>query len=128
MDLLAIDDEPHTQELAEVCHKRTLGNIFFLISFIAMLEEEAFLEFDLNLYKYTWDIGRIKTEAAASSNVVDLVKKKMDKLPKDFGRLLSIAACLGASFNVKNLNLSGKNLTTTNQGGKSVLKRDFPWQ
>jgi predicted ATPase len=105
MDLLSLDDSSKAIGLAEICHKRTLGNAFFLIAFIAMLREEGLLDFNLGLFKWVWDVTKIESETGASSNVVDLMKRKMTKSPADFCQLLSMAACLGSSFDVAKLGL-----------------------
>lgn len=107
MDKLSVDhDTPQIQELASVCHKRVHGNVFFLMAFLEMLQAEGLLDFDLLSHKFTWDIHRIKSETAASSNVVDLVKEKMGKLPSAFGHLLSMASCLGSTFAPSHLQLA----------------------
>jgi predicted ATPase len=98
MDLLSLDDSSKTIGLAEICLKRTDGRVFFLIAFIAMLEEEGLLDFNLGLFRWTWDETMIESKTGASLNVVDLMKRKMTKPPKDFGQLLSMTACLGSSF------------------------------
>ena len=42
--MLSIDDERCTQSLVDICWKQSLGDPFFLIEFLTMLEEENFLE------------------------------------------------------------------------------------
>ena len=98
MSLLGIDDPSRTFELAEVCHRRTNGNVFFLIEFLRMLDEEGFLEFNLGLFQWTWDIGRINTETTPTKNVVELMRNKMIRHSQEFQSLLTTAACLGSSF------------------------------
>jgi predicted ATPase len=106
MDLLSLDESSETIGLAEICHKRTVGNAFFLIAFISMLQEEGFLDFNLGLFEWKWDETKILTETQASSNVVDLMKRKMSKPSgEDFGQLLSLAACLGSSFHEAKLGI-----------------------
>jgi predicted ATPase len=105
MDLLSLDDSSKTIELAAICHKRTAGNVFFLIAFIAMLQEEGLLAFNLGLFKWTWDKEKIEYETRASFNVVDLMEKKMTKQPEAFYQVLSVAACLGSSFVEANLGI-----------------------
>jgi predicted ATPase len=105
MDLLSLDDTPTTVELAELCHKRTLGNVFFLISFLAMLEEEGFLKYSLHSGTYTWDLEKIKYETGASSNVVSLVNRKLSRLSEDYTLLLSLAACIGSTFDITKLEI-----------------------
>jgi predicted ATPase len=105
MDLLSLDYSCKTIGLAEICHKRTAGNVFFVIAFLAMLQEEELLDFNLGLFQWKWDATKIQSETGASSNVVDLVKRKMAKPPNDFGQLLSMAACLGSSFDESKLGI-----------------------
>jgi predicted ATPase len=105
MDLLSLDDSSKTIGLAEICLKRTAGNVFFLIAFIAMLQEEGLLVFNLGLFQWKWDVTKIESDTGASSNVVDLMKRKMTKPPKAFGQVLSMAACLGSSFDGARLGL-----------------------
>ncbi len=50
--MLSIDDEERTQGLAEICFKRTLGNPFFFIEFVTMLEKEELLTFNLGLLQW----------------------------------------------------------------------------
>eukprot|EP00957_Ditylum_brightwellii_P173271 13191366-Ditylum_brightwellii.AAC.1 len=40
MALLSIDDENRTKGLSSICYRRTLGNPFFLLEFIRVLEQE----------------------------------------------------------------------------------------
>ena len=49
-DLLQTDEE-ELQDLAEVCHEKTKGNVFFVISFLRMLKEIKLLKFNLGAYK-----------------------------------------------------------------------------
>jgi predicted ATPase len=105
MDLLSLDDSSKTIGLAEICLQRTAGNVFFLIAFIAMLQEEGLLFFNLGLLKWKWDVTKIESDTGASSNVVVLMKGKMTKPPKDFGQVLSMAASLGSSFDEARLGL-----------------------
>jgi predicted ATPase len=53
MDLLDIDEEARTLGLAEICHRRTGGNVFFLISFISMLKEKGLLDYNFGLTRWT---------------------------------------------------------------------------
>ena len=87
MDLLSLDDSSKTIGLAEICLKRTAGNVFFLIAFIAMLQEQGLLFFNLGLFQWKWDVTKIESETGASSNVGDLMKRKMTNSPEPFGQL-----------------------------------------
>jgi predicted ATPase len=92
-------------ELAEVCYAKTNGNVFFLISFIIMLFNEQFLEFNLGTFKWKWDIQEIKGGTAAADNVADLVEFRMASLDNDILLAIKLAVCLGARFEYKILNL-----------------------
>lgn len=98
MCLLNTDDPKYTAGLADVCHKRSYGNVFSLLVFLEMLHAEHLLEYNLGTFKWTWDEQKILAQTAATSNVVDLMKLKIEKLPFSVGQRLSIAACLGFSF------------------------------
>jgi predicted ATPase len=96
--LLSVDPSAATSRLAEICHKRTGGNAFHLFAYLAMLQEEKLLEFNLGLFKWTWDCDKIEEETAASSNVVELILAKISKQPQEMKYLLRLVSCLGARF------------------------------
>ena len=96
--LLSVDSSPDSHRLAEICHKRTAGNAFHLLSYLAMLQEEELLEFNLGMFKWTWDCDRIEEETAASSNVVELLLAKIAKQSQEMKYLLQLVSCLGTSF------------------------------
>ena len=104
MTVLSIDDEQETLALAEICHRRTMGNVFFLLQFLIMLKEEQQLEFHLGLFKWKWDVETIESTTAATANVVDMVTDRMQKLPS--WSFLQLAACLGSHFHVRTLTLA----------------------
>jgi predicted ATPase len=64
MDLLSLDDSSKTIALAELCLKRTAGNVFFSITFIAMPQEEGLLVFDLGLFQWKWDVMKMESDRA----------------------------------------------------------------
>ena len=103
MTMLSIDDESKTQDLSAVCLKRTLGNPFFLIEFMKMLQAEGLLDFNLGLMKWVWDVSKIEDATMSTPNVVDLLQARMGKLSKDTQLLLQYAACLGSSFSLSTL-------------------------
>lgn len=87
-----------TYALAQACHKKTHGNAFFLIKFLSHLQEQGLLEFSPYLLKWAWDITEITSKTSSTSNVVELLKGKMQDLPKDVMQLLPIMACMGSSI------------------------------
>jgi len=105
MKMLSIDDDATTRDLAEVCFKRTLGNPFFLIQFMTMLQSEELLTYNLGLLKWVWDVVKIETATMSAANVVELLQSRLRKLPLQAQLFLKYAACLGSSFNLSSLQL-----------------------
>ncbi|KAL3941790.1 MAG: hypothetical protein SGBAC_003906 [Bacillariaceae sp.] len=103
MAMMSIDDPSITKDLADLCFKRTMGNPFFLIEFMKMLQREELLEFSLGLTKWTWDIAKIEEKTSSTSNVAMLLQARMRDLSKDVQQLLQLAACLGQIFRVSTL-------------------------
>eukprot|EP00980_Cylindrotheca_fusiformis_P017950 scaffold5703_cov132-Cylindrotheca_fusiformis.AAC.9 len=114
MKMLRIDNKETTMGLAEICLKRTLGNPFFLIEFVTMLEEEEMLSFNLGMLKWVWDKKEIENATMTTANVVDLLDAKMKKLPDDVQLLAQCAACLGATFKLSTINLIWTEYLTEN--------------
>lgn len=108
MALLSIDDPEYTKDLAGICYRRTRGNPFFLIEFVAMLVDEGLVSFNLGLLKWVWDKEKVENETMSTPNVVDLLRSRMKKLPKQFQLLLQHAACLGSFFKLSTLELVWK--------------------
>eukprot|EP00985_Skeletonema_marinoi_P008003 scaffold3562_cov101-Skeletonema_marinoi.AAC.1 len=98
VQLLSVDPSAATRRFADICHKRTDGNVFHLLAYLAMLQEENLLQFNLGLFKWTWNCDRIEEETAASSNVVDLILAKIAKQPQEMKYFLQLVSCLGSSF------------------------------
>ena len=96
MSIMAIEDEKETKELAEICYRRTLGNPFFVMQFMAMLENEALVSY--NQAKWAWNVDEIERHTKHTMDVVSLLQARMRKLPEDAQLLLQYAACLGTSF------------------------------
>jgi predicted ATPase len=104
VDLLS--STPHeTKELAECVHKKTMGNVFFVVQFLTLLQEMGLLAYSFESAGWTWDLPAIQSSTAATDNVVNLMKNKMRSLPKSIGWVLPIMACLGSSFTTTVLEL-----------------------
>ena len=92
------DAEP----LATLVTAKTGGNPFFVRQFLRALEEKDLLAFDSNAGLWIWDVARIEQETI-SDNVVELVTGRIGRLPTNAQRLVRLAACLGARFDLKTL-------------------------
>jgi predicted ATPase len=99
------DTTSRTWALADICRRRTLGNVFFLMQFVAMLKERRLLQFNFGIVSWTWNEKEIEASTMASDNVVDLLKAKMTELSEDLVDLLKLGSCLGSTFDVRTLRL-----------------------
>lgn len=116
MDLFSIDEEKTTIELAELCHRRTLGNSFFLISYVHLLTNLKLVTFNFGSYKWMWDISEIMAKTAATTNVVEVTRAKMEFLHASVGTHLAIAACLGHTFELSTLGTVWAHLKKSKNG------------
>jgi PAS domain S-box-containing protein len=80
--------------LAQVVYKKTSGNPFFAIQFLAALAEERLLTIDRGDGRCHWDIGRIQAKGF-TDNVLDLMVGKLNRLPLETQKALQQLACLG---------------------------------
>ena len=117
-DLLALS-QSKTAGLAECVHKKTLGNVFFVIQFVTLLQDSGLLVWDGVLRQWTFDVHAVQASTAATENVVSLMTNRMKRLPASIGRVLPIMACLGSTFSVPLLELAVVHLTPSwkGQGG-----------
>ena len=97
-ELLNVSDSRKTQGLSSICYKRTLGNVFFLRVFLTSLYDAGLIQFNFNLLQWIWDEKRIELETAATENVVNLLKSKMNEFSDHLLLLLKITSCLGNKF------------------------------
>src|ERR1700730_924798 len=82
--------------LAQLIHEKTGGNPFFAVQFISSLAEEALLTFDHSNAQWSWDLNRIHAKSY-SDNVLDLMVRKLNRLPGKTQKALQQLACLGSS-------------------------------
>src|SRR6202022_1002090 len=82
--------------LAQLIHEKTGGNPFFAVQFISSLAEEALLTFDHSDARWSWDLNRIHAKSY-SDNVLDLMVRKLNRLPGKTQKALQQLACLGSS-------------------------------
>ena len=119
-DLLSVDDYASTMELAELCHRRTEGNPFFLQYFIRSLKERGALQFNLVSFNWSWSIHDAE-ETMPTENIVDLLKGKMERFIWSERQFLLVTACLGSSFDTSILDMVWKE----NSKDNADLQEDF---
>jgi predicted ATPase/signal transduction histidine kinase len=89
-------------ELAELVHTKTLGNPFFVGQFLRSLAEEGLLRYDRAAAKWTWNVAHIRSKNI-TDNVVELVARKLQKLPERTQHVLNLGASMGNTFDVATL-------------------------
>jgi PAS domain S-box-containing protein len=91
-------------EFAELVHRKTSGNPFFVSSFLERLVHDALLWFDSEQGRWCWDQAEIEA-AGITENVVELVVARLGRLPEASLDPLRYAALLGTPFELDALAL-----------------------
>ncbi|KAL3933730.1 MAG: hypothetical protein SGBAC_010266 [Bacillariaceae sp.] len=97
---MPFNSDEELQKLSEVCVKRTMGNPYFVIQFLKVLEAKGFMKYAPESQQWSWDIVAIEKETMSTANVVALLRERMRRMPKKVQRLLHFSACLGSSFDI----------------------------
>ncbi|MBD1810021.1 AAA family ATPase [Microcoleus sp. FACHB-SPT15] len=93
--------------LAELVLRKTGGNPFFVNEFLKTLYTENLLTFDFELLSWGWDITQIE-DKNITENVVELMIGKLKDLPYFTQKILKLAACIGAEFDLNTLSIISK--------------------
>ena len=115
-----------TERLASIVHRKTNGNVFFVIQFLLALNLHDLLSFDFASMGWKWDEEQVESWTAATANVVDLMQEKLKTLEDKVSRKLPIAAFLGGNFQNRFLSLVLENFDPS--GEFSVHFSDEPIQ
>ena len=91
-----------TAELAGFVHERTLGNPFFVGQLLHELHASRLLSYDATEDAWRWDLERIRT-VGITDNVVELMAEKIQRLDRPSRDMLTLAACIGNTFDVETL-------------------------
>jgi PAS domain S-box-containing protein len=90
------------RSLAQLVLRKTEGNPFFVGEFLRMLYSENLLIFNAKQLSWQWDIAQIQAQNI-TDNVVELLLHQLKKLPNETRRILCLAACVGAEFDLETL-------------------------
>lgn len=100
------------QPLANVICEKTNGNPFFLNEFLKTIKTENLLVFNANLNSclesnklgecWQWDLKEIQ-KFPKTEHLVTFMIGRIQKLPQSTQKALSIAACLGAEFDLNTI-------------------------
>jgi predicted ATPase/two-component sensor histidine kinase/PAS domain-containing protein len=94
----------NVEGLAAIIHGKTLGNPFFVRSFLSFLHEFNRIWFDKARNRWQWRMDK-SGEADLPDNVVDLYVIRLRHLDMDSRSLFSLAACLGNRFDLETLGI-----------------------
>ena len=103
------DNEEAVLHLTTIIHRKTRGNVFFVLVFLRNLYDEGLLSYNIGCMKWIWDDEVISTKLV-TENVATILINKLKRLTKAFQMALQVAACLGASFSISALSLVMKRL------------------
>ena len=95
------------QPLAQLVGTKTSGNPFFVSQFLTTLYHNDVLVFDHNARRWTWSLDEVDA-LGLTDNVVDLMVRRVNHLPRTTVQTLRLAACLGSRFDVELLTLIEK--------------------
>jgi len=92
--------ESEVFELAELVHKKTDGNPFFVAELLASFQRQGILSLDLERGRWRQDLERART-CQVSDNVGALIAEQLDRISPATVALLTIAACVGVRFELE---------------------------
>jgi predicted ATPase len=91
----------HSRPLAELVYTKASGNPFFVRAFLTSLAEEHLLSFTPGA-GWAWEMDQIR-QLEMTENVVDLMIRKLSRLPQATQEVLTLAACIGNRFDLGTL-------------------------
>lgn len=100
MNVLRCSEEK-SLDLAELIHKKTGGNPFFINQFMKNLYDNKVIELD-TVNGWTWDLDRIR-EMQFTDNVVEFMAARILNLPEKTREILKVCACIGNRFDLETL-------------------------
>lgn len=95
-------DRAKAEALATIAFKKTLGNAFFIKTFLTFLHQHELINYSSEAKGWVWDIAAIK-DLNVTENVVELLSHKLREFGVDTCRALMCAACIGPKFDLKTL-------------------------
>ena len=85
-------------ELAEVLYQKTLGNPFFALQVLDMLQRKRLLWYNVASSQWEWELDAIRTEVELTQNVIEVVVSKLQGMDPQVQLVVQVAACLGQRF------------------------------
>ena len=90
-----------SRPLAELVYEKTAGNPFFVRALLTSLADEHLLSFTPGS-GWAWEMAQIR-QLGMTDNVVDLMIRKLSRLPQATQEVIKLAACIGNRFDLGTL-------------------------
>ncbi|MEN9565408.1 MAG: hypothetical protein RLZZ69_604, partial [Cyanobacteriota bacterium] len=107
-------EREYVRSLAELVWQKTNGNPFFINEFLKSIYADNLLVFNPAQYSvneaknhrgyWQWDLKQIE-KISSTDNLVQFMIGKMQKLPQSTQEILSLAACIGAEFDLNTISI-----------------------
>ncbi|MCA9687562.1 MAG: hypothetical protein KC457_35705, partial [Myxococcales bacterium] len=97
-----LDDGPESLALAQLLFRRTRGTPLYVAQLLMAFYAEGIIDIDRSRGQWRVDLARAHRRES-SGDVVDFLIEQFAALPDHVRRLLGIAACIGASFDLETL-------------------------
>ena len=106
MNLLVADtlncESSLAQPLTKLVYQKTQGNPFFATQFLKALHDEKLISFNWDIRHWQCDLAQVKA-LAITDDVVEFMALQLQKLPRETQEVLTLAACIGAQFDLNTL-------------------------
>jgi histidine kinase len=100
-----------TRELTQSIYDKTQGNPFFVSEMLGALHRSGAIWFERDELSWQWSMEKVNS-SAITDNVVELMTSKLAVLPEASQNLLKIAACVGATFDLRTLSIVSETIGT----------------
>jgi diguanylate cyclase (GGDEF)-like protein len=95
--------EEESSKLADLIHKKTGGNPFFVNQFLKNLYDSKVIELDPKT-GWIWDMDKIQ-KMQFTDNVVEFMAGRILSLPEKTREILKVCACIGNRFDLETLSI-----------------------
>jgi len=92
-----------TASLSDICHKKTMGNPFYVLQYLKLLQSSKLLTLSVESEQWEWDEERVQSETDVTCNVLEVIRDKLHNIKVEVCEILKLAACLGFMFETEML-------------------------
>ena len=99
-DTLHLESPKACRTLTEAVYNKTLGNIFFTMQALEELVRKNGLYYDVMMFTWQWNLETIELENLLSDDVVEMVRSKIEHVPKLLQQALTTASYTRSTIHV----------------------------